>query len=42
MCAPQVNSITDPRFRALGDLAGIFGDNMQNVLLVKANYYLSF
>jgi len=32
----------DPRFRALHDLGGIFSDDMQNVLLVKANYYCSF
>ncbi|MGE3614541.1 MAG: hypothetical protein AB7L66_01615, partial [Gemmatimonadales bacterium] len=32
----------DPRFRAFRDLGDIFGDDMQNVLLVKANYYFSF
>ncbi len=38
----RLNSATDPRFRALRDLGDIFSDNMQNVLLLKANYYLSF
>jgi hypothetical protein len=32
----------DPRFRVLRDLRGIFDDDMQNVLLLKANYYFSF
>ena len=38
----RFNIASDPRFRALHDLGGIFSDDMQNVLLVKANYYLSF
>jgi hypothetical protein len=37
----RYNSITDPRFRALHDLGGIFNDDMQNVFLLKVNYYLS-
>ncbi len=37
----RYNSITDPRFRALHDLRGIFSDDMQNVFLLKVNYYLS-
>jgi hypothetical protein len=32
----------EPRFRLFNNLGKIFDDNMQNVLLVKANYYLSF
>ena len=31
-----------PRFRLLSNLGGIFDENMQNVFLVKANYYFSF
>ncbi len=31
----------DPRFRALRDLGAIFGDDQQNVFLIKANYYFS-
>jgi len=31
-----------PRFRLFNNLGRIFDDNMQNVLLVKANYYFSF
>jgi hypothetical protein len=31
----------DPRFRAWDDLGDIFGDDQRNVLLIKANYYLS-
>ncbi len=38
----RFNIASDPRFRALHDLGGIFSDDMQNVLLVKANYYFSF
>jgi hypothetical protein len=37
----RYNSITDPRFRALRDLGSIFSDDMQNVFLLKVNYYLS-
>jgi len=36
------NAITDPSFRPFHDLSGIFGDDMQNVFLVKANYYVSW
>ncbi|MFN0181350.1 MAG: DUF5916 domain-containing protein [Gemmatimonadales bacterium] len=32
----------EPRFRLFNNLGGIFDENMQNVLLVKANYYFSF
>lgn len=32
----------DPRFRPLQDLGGIFGDDMQNVLLAKATYYFAW
>jgi hypothetical protein len=38
----RFNSFSNPRFRALRDLGGIFRDDMQNILLVKANYYVSF
>ena len=31
-----------PQFRLFNNLGKIFDDNMQNVLLVKANYYFSF
>ncbi len=37
----RYHSITDPPFRALHDLRGIFSDDMQNVFLLKVNYYLS-
>jgi hypothetical protein len=33
---------SDPRFRALRDLADVFRADMRNVLLVKVNRYLSF
>ena len=36
------NLIGDPDFRPLHDLSGIFRDDMQNVFLVKANYYVSW
>ncbi|MBM4188460.1 MAG: carbohydrate binding family 9 domain-containing protein [Gemmatimonadetes bacterium] len=32
----------DPRFRLFDHLGGIFDEPMQNVLLLKANYYFSF
>jgi Domain of unknown function (DUF5916) len=35
-------AIADPSFRPFHDLAGIFKDDMQNVFLVKANYYFSW
>ena len=38
----RFNFRTDPRFRALNNLGGIFSDDMQNTFLVKANYYFSF
>lgn len=38
----RFNFRTDPRFRAFQNLGGIFSDDMQNTLLVKANYYFSF
>ena len=38
----RFNFRTDPRFRALENLGGIFSDDMQNVFLIKANYYFSF
>jgi hypothetical protein len=34
--------IDDPRFRPLHNLSGIFGDDMQNVFLVKANWFVSW
>lgn len=38
----RFNFRTDPRFRPLNNLGGIFSDDMQNVFLIKANYYFSF
>ncbi len=38
----RFNFGSDPRFRPFRDLGDIFSDDMQNVLLVKANYYFSF
>jgi len=38
----RFNFGSDPRFRPFRDLGDIFSDEMQNVLLVKANYYFSF
>ena len=38
----RFDRISDPRFRPFHDVRHIFGDDMQNVLLVKANYYLAF
>ena len=38
----RFNAGSDPRFRPFRDLGDIFSDDMQNVLLVKANYYFSF
>lgn len=38
----RFNFGSDPRFRPFRDLEDIFSDDMQNVLLVKANYYFSF
>jgi hypothetical protein len=37
----RFNVGSDPRFRALRGLRDIFRDDMQNVFLVKLNYYLS-
>jgi hypothetical protein len=31
----------DPRFRAFRDLSDLWGDDMQNVFLIKANYYFA-
>ncbi len=38
----RFNLGSDPRFRPFRDLGDIFSDDMQNVLLVKANYYFSY
>ncbi len=38
----RFNFGSDPRFRPFRDLGDIFSDDMQNVFLVKANYYFSF
>jgi hypothetical protein len=34
-------SATDPRFRALRELGDVFGDDQQNVFLIKGSYYFS-
>jgi hypothetical protein len=36
------NVVDDARFRPLNDLSGIFGDDMRNVFLVKANWFVSW
>jgi len=37
----RASQVGDPRFNSLKDVWGIWDDPMQNVLLVKVNYYLS-
>jgi hypothetical protein len=37
----RATQVGDPRFNSLKDVWGIWDDPMQNVLLVKVNYYLS-
>ena len=37
----RATQVGDPRFNGLKDVWGIWDDPMQNVLLVKVNYYLS-